>query len=292
MTMLIKGGLIHTMTGEGSYVGDILIRGDRIEQVSAHIDPPDDASLCLLEAKGLTILPGLVDAYICDGPETDAALLRSGQAAGVTAGLLWPEQEGSCRIITANTACQSRIFFIEPGNYTDSQLHERFLALANEGFCPACEIGSAKECDRILQTVHSTRVRAILVRLSGCEDMLQAVSLSGCPVTLGVSRGSKLSPWAMAAGLDALGVPVALTCSYPATKLRHLPLCAALCVRDGMDRERALHAITKAPAGLLGLSDAGYIAAGSRADIAIYDGDPLLLATSSVMTISGGKICH
>lgn len=290
MTMLIRGGLLHTMAGQGSFVGDVLIQGDRIERIAPHIDPPDEASLCLLDAHGLTIMPGLIDACIRDGPETDDAILRSPQAAGVTIGLLWPEEEGLCRILTSDGVRPSNIHVLQPEAYTDAQLHEHFLFLANDGLHPACEITSARMCRRVLQTVHSTRVKAIFCLNCDCAELLEAIALSGCPVVIGVSRTRSVSPWTMATRLDALGAPVSLTCCYPAAKLCHLPLCAALCVRDGMDKERSLQAVTAAPAALLGLPDAGCIAPGFRADLAIYDGDPLLLATSHVMTISGGKI--
>ena len=96
--------------------------------------------------------------------------------------------------------------------------------------------------------------------------------------------------WAFAAGLDEAGVHVAISTGHPAAKMKLLPVCAGLCVRDGMARERALASITSMPADLLGLSDRGRIAEGCRADLTIFDGDPLLLATSLIMTIAGGHI--
>ena len=292
MTMLIKGGRIHTMTGQGTFTGDILVRGGRIAAVDAHIELAADLSPCVLDASGLTILPGLIDPHIHDGAETDPGILGSPHAAGVTTGLLWPEDEGRCTILTQERTQASGIYAVHPANYTDAQLHDRFLSLAEEGLRPACEIMDALACRRVLQIVHSSRVKAILVHLSGCDELAEAVALSGCPAVLGVTSTRAGSPWALANRLASLGVAVSLTCNYPGARLRHLPLCAALCVREGMDRERALHMVTKAPAGLLSLSDAGCIASGCRADLAIYDGDPLLLSTAHVMTISGGKIRH
>lgn len=288
--MLIKGGTIHTITGQGTIVGDILVKDGKIAAVGGQIEASED--VCILNAQGLHILPGMIDVHIHDGPEVDAELLRSPQASGVTMGLLWPDDEGTCRTITTNRIEESRIFALQPENYTDAQLHDRFISLAESGKRIACGIKSARECRRILQAIHSTRVKAILVHLSGCEDMLEAVALSGCPVIIGVSDRRTSSPWVIASRLETLGVQVAVTCSYPHAKLRHLPLCAALCARDGMDRKRALHTVTTAPAAILGHSDAGRIAISCQADFAIYDGDPLLLATSHVMTIAGGKIRH
>lgn len=288
--MLIKGGTILTMTGLGFFVGDILVKDGRIAEIGTQISASEEE--CTIDAKGLSILPGMIDAQIHDGPEVDDELLRTPLASGVTMGLLWPENEGTCRMITSNKSIESSVFSLQPENYTDAQLHDRVISLAEEGRRIACEVRSARECRRILQVIHSTRVKAILAHLSGCEEMLEAVALSGCPVIIGVSDRRTSSPWTIASRLDALGVQLAVTCSYPHAKLCHLPLCAGLCVRDGMDRERALHTVTTAPAAILGHSDAGCIAVGSRADFAIYDGDPLLLATSHVMTIAGGKIRH
>lgn len=290
MTMLIKGAHIHTMTARGSFVGDILIRGEKIQKVAETIEVPEAEPACQLDAKGMTVLPGLIDMHICDGPETQICVLETDDCSGVTTGLLWPEEEGNCRLLYNGQASGCRIFHLPPEKYTDHQLHERFITLANEGLTPACLVRDSKQCARVLQTVYSSRVRAILLHISGCEEMLEAISLSGCPVIIGVGFGS--NPWTVAKQLDALGTQVALTCSYPASRLRHLPLCAAFCARDGMEKERALAAITRAPAALLGLPEAGRIEAGARADLCIYDGNPFLLATSHVMTISAGKIRH
>lgn len=288
--MLIRGGTLHTMTAHGTLTGDILVQDGKISAVGKCIAAPADC--CVLDAKGLTILPGMIDAQIQAGAETDSGLLQSAQAQGVTAGMIWPENEGACQVITAECMKSNDICVVNPARYTDAQLHDKFLEHAETGLRIACKITDVQTCRRVLQTVHSTRVKAILANLTGCEDMLEAVAMSGCPAIIGVTGGRAGSPWAVAAKLDALGVAVSLTCSYPHAKLRHLPLCAALCVREGLDRQRAMKMITTAPATLLGFPGAGCIEAGVRADFVIYDGDPMLLATSHVMTITGGKIRH
>lgn len=290
--MLIKGGLIHTMTAQGSFVGDILVRKDRIETVAPDIRLDGEESPCILNAEGLTILPGLMDVHIHEGPEMEASCLHSTHASGVTCGLLWPEQEGRCRLLMAYGVEDIPIYAIQPGLHTDAQFHERFLARAADNCRIACEIDTPQECRRVLEAVRRTQVKAILVHLTGCETLLDDVAHSGCPVVLGVNHQRSGNPWEMARVLTELGVQVALTCNHPYARLCHLPLCAALCVREGMDRDRALHMITTAPAAISELSGRGVIEAGAAADFAIYDGDPLLLATSHVMTIAGGKIRH
>lgn len=290
--MLIRGGVIQTMTEKCTLRGDILIQHGRIAAVEAQMDFPEDDTACLLDADGLTILPGLVDAHIHDGPETEQTLLRSSAASGVTGGLLWPDEDGLCKILRADCAEDSRIFVIHLDEYDDDQLQARLLSLNADGCCPACEVNNPAQCRRILTAMKSTGVKAILAHLIGCEDMLDEIAMSGCDVIVGVNHQRSGNPWAMAHKLDAMGINVALTCNYPDAKLRHLPVCAALCAREGMDRERALRCITAAPAALCGLLGAGVIATGVHADLVIYDGDPLLLASSHVMTIIGGKIRH
>lgn len=285
--MLIRGGCIHTMTRQGTFVGDILIRDGKIAELGPGIAARDE---CVVDAKGLTVLPGLVDAHIQAFPEEGAEILRS-QGSGVTAGLFWPEEEGICRLAAAETMLPSRMYVLEPSAYSDARLHERFLALADDGFRVACRIRCPEQCRRVLQVIHSTRVKAILLHLPDCEELLEAVNLAACPVILGVNSSRAGSPWRMVRRLVQLGTAVSVTCSYPQARLCHLPLCAALCAREGMDGERALQTVTTAPAALLGLENAGRIAIGCQADLALYDGDPLLLATSHVMTILSGKLC-
>ncbi len=66
---------------------------------------------------------------------------------------------------------------------------------------------------------------------------------------------------------------------------------AAQAVAAGCDAERALAAVTIDAATILGVSDqAGSIAVGKRADIAVFAGDPLNGCTAVQMTIVGGEI--
>lgn len=82
-------------------------------------------------------------------------------------------------------------------------------------------------------------------------------------------------------GCAAPGVLVALTADYPATRPHHLPICAGLCVRAGMPAADAFRAVTADAARLLGLHNVcGALRPGLRADLTLYDGDPLRLASA------------
>ena len=76
--------------------------------------------------------------------------------------------------------------------------------------------------------------------------------------------------------LAEAGVKLALTTDHPVTPLQYLPLCAEMAVRNGLDAEAALRAITIQPAEILGISDrVGSIEVGKDADFVLVEGDPL-----------------
>ena len=59
---LIRGAHVFDGTGSAALVRDVLIRGDRIASIGRHIRIPRDARV--IDAKGLTLLPGLHDLHI------------------------------------------------------------------------------------------------------------------------------------------------------------------------------------------------------------------------------------
>lgn len=57
----------------------------------------------------------------------------------------------------------------------------------------------------------------------------------------------------------------------------------------GVTPEQALMLMTKAPAEIFGLADTGTLEAGKRADVVIWDGDPLELASAPVAVMIDGR---
>lgn len=92
--------------------------------------------------------------------------------------------------------------------------------------------------------------------------------------------------------LDRAGVKIGITTDHPVIPLQYLPLCAALAVRSGMNREAALRAITVNPAEILGVADrVGSLEPGKDADFAVWDGDPLaVMSRPADVWIDGIKI--
>lgn len=89
--------------------------------------------------------------------------------------------------------------------------------------------------------------------------------------------------------LSHYGLEVAIITDHPVLPLCHLPLCAAVAVKAGMDYDEALRAITINPAHIVGVdSRVGSLTPGKDADLVLFDGDPLAVATNAVFVAVNG----
>lgn len=71
------------------------------------------------------------------------------------------------------------------------------------------------------------------------------------------------------------GVKFSFITDHPVIPIEHLRVCAALTVREGLDEDLALRAITSLPAGILRVDhEIGSISEGKCADLVIFDGHP------------------
>jgi imidazolonepropionase-like amidohydrolase len=91
--------------------------------------------------------------------------------------------------------------------------------------------------------------------------------------------------------LHEAGVLVAITTDHPVAPLQYLPYCAALAVKGGLDFYEALRAITINPAVILGIDNlTGSIESGKRADLVLYDGNPLEILSNVKMVVASGEV--
>jgi imidazolonepropionase-like amidohydrolase len=78
--------------------------------------------------------------------------------------------------------------------------------------------------------------------------------------------------------LDRAGVPVSIITDHPVVPIEYLITQVALAVREGLDREAGLRAVTLNPAAVLGVQDrVGSLTPGKDADVVLWSGDPLEL---------------
>lgn len=93
--------------------------------------------------------------------------------------------------------------------------------------------------------------------------------------------------------LHDAGLRFALMTDHPVIPIQHLPVCAALSVKSGLDEDTALSSITIDAANIAGIGDrVGSIEKGKDADIAIFNAHPLDFRSRTEYTIINGSIVY
>ncbi len=156
--------------------------------------------------------------------------------------------------------------------------------------------------DDIFTAIRIAKEFGVSMTLDHCSEghlVADKIKMAGYPAIVGpdLSSRSKIEVQNMAfktAGiLSRAGVCTAITTDHPVSVIQSLPLCAGLAAKAGLPMEEALKAITINPAVICGVADrVGSLRVGKDADIAIFDGNPLEIATTTLYTIIDGKIVY
>ena len=156
-----------------------------------------------------------------------------------------------------------------------------------DDICSALRI--AKEFDINLILVHCTEGHLVLSK----------IKQSGFPVMLGPALNDRSKPELKnltlhtAVEMQCAGIDVAIISDHPETPAKFLLLCAMLHIKDGLDAETALSAITITPACMCGIADrVGSLKKGKDADFIILDGEPLDFYSKIKTVIVNGRICY
>ena len=132
----------------------------------------------------------------------------------------------------------------------------------------------------------------------GTEGYLIAdkIAAAGVPVVTGplITARSKVElrnrTMANPGLLAAAGVTVAIATDHPVVPVHLLILQAALAVREGLDRDTALRAVTITPARIMRVADRiGSLAPGKDADVVIWSGDPFDVMSRAEVAYIGGR---
>ena len=146
----------------------------------------------------------------------------------------------------------------------------------------------AMEFDLEYVLVHATEAYLIIDELK--NEKLRGI-LSG-PILTDRSKPELKNLTPKAVGIIAKNLPTAVITDHPETPIQYLCMCCAVAVREGMDRNDAIRAITSVPAKICGIYDrVGSIKKGKDCDLVIYDGDPLnIMNKPSAVFINGKKV--
>lgn len=156
--------------------------------------------------------------------------------------------------------------------------------------------------DDICTAIRIAKEFGLGLTLDHCTEghlIADAIAESGFPAIVGPSLASRSkieveqSDFHTPGVLHKAGVLIALTTDHPVTRIQYLPLCAALAAKEGLGEEAALRAITIDAARHLPVDGRlGSLRVGKDADLAIFDGSPLVIASRVRATVVGGRIVY
>ena len=160
----------------------------------------------------------------------------------------------------------------------------------------------AHRADDIFTAIRIAKEYGLRMTLDHCSEghlIAQRLAKEGFPAIVGpdLSSRSKIEVQNVAFKtvgiLNKEGVQTAICTDHPVSLIQSLPLCAGLAVKAGLSFEEGLKAITINPAVICGVADrVGSLEPGKDADIAIFDGNPMEIATKTLYTIIDGNMVY
>lgn len=156
--------------------------------------------------------------------------------------------------------------------------------------------------DDILTAIRIAKEFDLDMTLDHCSEghlIVDEIKNAGFPAIVGPDLASrnKIEVQNMAfktAGvLSKAGVLTAITTDHPVSIIQTLPLCAALAVKEGMEMEEALKAITINAARICRVDDRiGSLEPGKQADIVIFDRHPFDIFAKTMCVLIKGRLVH
>ncbi len=181
---------------------------------------------------------------------------------------------------------------------TDVKKEALLMALNGEVMIKA----HAHRADDILTAIRLAKEFNLKLSLDHCTDgyrIPEYIKESGAKVIIGplFSERSNIELKHLSFEAPRIlyenGVEFAIMTDHPVIPVQHLPVCAAIAVREGLPETEALKAITIHAARACGLEDrVGSIEKGKDADMAVYAGDPLDVRSRVRMVLIDGRIVH
>ncbi|AEJ39128.1 putative amidohydrolase [Sulfobacillus acidophilus TPY] len=143
-----------------------------------------------------------------------------------------------------------------------------------------------------LRVVAPYKVRTVIDHGTEAHLIIDELKRADVPVVTGPSFAARSKAelrqkgfWTPVA-LARAGILTAIASDHPVVPAEYLALYAGLAVREGMDPDQALAAVTGNPAKILGIADrVGSLQVGREADIVLWSDNPLTHLTAKAHTV-------
>jgi len=160
----------------------------------------------------------------------------------------------------------------------------------------------AHRADDICTAIRLAKEFSLPITIEHCTDgesVLPILVREKIPVQLGPTLSDRSKPelknlsFSTYKILSDAGVPVSIITDHPEIPIENLTLCAALAVKNGMDMQKAIEAITITAAKNCNIADrVGSIEAGKDADFVITSAPLLEMQTKILKTVILGDVVH
>lgn len=212
------------------------------------------------------------------------------------------KQAPSTRMATASIL---REYLLKTKNYMENKEKNSSFDMKLESLVPVVkgELNvktHAHRADDIFTAIRIAKEFGLKMTIEHCTEghlIADELAKEGFSAIVGPSLGSrskvelKEKTFETAAVLHNAGVKIAIMTDHPVIPVHHLPMCAALAVRSGLDEETALKAITINPAEILGISDkVGSLQVGKDADIVVFNKHPFDIQAKTTCVLIDGEV--
>lgn len=160
----------------------------------------------------------------------------------------------------------------------------------------------AHRADDICSAIRIGKEFDVLVTIEHCTDadrILDVLERENLPINLGPTFGDRSKPelknlsYSTYKNLSDRGLDVAIITDHPEITIENLPFCAVMAAKHGMDKDKALFAITKTAAKNSGIDNrVGTLVKGKDADIAVFTLPPTDFNAECIMTFIDGKCVY
>lgn len=157
----------------------------------------------------------------------------------------------------------------------------------------------AHRADDICSALRLAKEFDLDVTIEHCSDgdaVADILQREQVPIMLGPTLSDRSKPelknlsFATYQNLSSRGLAIAIITDHPEITIDHLPLCAAMAVKHGMEEKKALEAVTVTAAKNCRIEDrVGSLEAGKDADIVIFTQLPTRFEAEAVKTFICGK---
>ena len=157
----------------------------------------------------------------------------------------------------------------------------------------------AHRADDICSAIRVAKEFGINATIEHCSDGITVADIlkrEGVSVNLGPTLTDRCKPelknltFETYKRLSDLDIPVSIITDHPEITIDNLPLCTALAVSNGMDKDKALNAVTITAAKNCGIDDrVGSLEVGKDADICIFSAPPTVYGAKCLATFINGK---